>query len=281
MRAQNFAWWRQRLRGVKRIFHIFRIDHVLGFYRIYAFPWRPNRNAEFLPLTQAQMLKKTGERSPHFAPRDDETAENCEANRREGEEYLRMVLAESGATRVVGEDLGTVPKYVRPSLQSLGIAGFKIPQWEFFDGRMTPGSEFERLSVTTYATHDHKPIRELWREVFDEESPTREQAREDLLKIAQFAGIAPREGLDYDRDFFPAMMGALFESNSWIAIVMITDLLGRKDRFNVPGTAVASNWARRLPMTIARMRESRSVRRRMKLIRELLEKSGRTRDSSF
>ena len=280
MRAQDFAWWRQRVRGVSRIFHIFRIDHVLGFYRIYAFPWRPKRNAEFLPLTHAQMLEKTGGRSPHFAPRDDETAENCEANKREGEEYLRMVLAESGATRVVGEDLGTVPRYVRPSLQSLGIAGFKIPQWEFLDGRMTPGKEFERLSVATYATHDHKPIRELWREMFDEKSPTREQAREDLLKIAQFAGIAPQEGLEYERAVYPAIMSALFNSNSWIAIVMITDLLARKDRFNVPGTAATTNWTRRLPKTISQMRESHSVRRKMRLITELLEKSGRVRDSS-
>jgi len=275
MRAQDFAWWRQRVRGVSRIFHIFRIDHVLGFYRIYAFPWRPKRNAEFLPLTHAQMLEKTGGRSPHFAPRDDETAENCEANKREGEEYLRMVLAESGATRVVGEDLGTVPRYVRPSLQSLSIAGFKIPQWEFLDGRMTPGKEFERLSVATYATHDHKPIRELWREMFDEKSPTREQAREDLLKIAQFAGTGPQEGLEYERAVYPAIMSALFNSNSWIAIVMITDLLARKDRFNVPGTAATTNWTRRLPKTISQMRESHSVRRKMRLIRELLEKSGR------
>jgi 4-alpha-glucanotransferase len=276
MRAQDFAWWRQRVRGVGRIFHIFRIDHVLGFYRIYAFPWRPKRNAEFLPLTHAQMLEKTGGRSPHFAPRDDETAEHCEANRREGEEYLRMVLAESGATRVAGEDLGTVPRYVRPSLRSLGIAGFKIPQWEFLDGRMTPGNEFERLSVTTYATHDHKPIRELWAEALDEKAPTREQAREDLLKIAQFAGIAPQEGLEYERDFYPAMMSALFKSNSWIAIVMITDLLARKDRFNVPGTAATTNWTRRLSKTISQTRGSPAIRRRMKLIRELLEKSGRT-----
>jgi len=221
------------------------------------------------------MLEKTGGRSPHFAPRDDETTENAEANRREGEEYLRMVLAESGATRVVGEDLGTVPRFVRPSLRSLGIAGFKIPQWEFLDGQMTPGNDFERLSVTTYATHDHKPIRELWTESLDERAPTREQAREDLLKIAQFSGIAPREGLEYERDFYPAMMRAVFNSNSWIAIVMITDLLARRDRFNVPGTAATTNWTRRLPKTISQLRESPSVRRKMKLIRKLLEKSER------
>jgi 4-alpha-glucanotransferase len=275
LRTRDFAWWRQRVRGVKRIFHIFRIDHVLGFYRIYAFPWRPKQNKEFLPLSHEQMLAKTGGRFPHFVPRDDESAENCAANQRDGEEYLRMVLAESGATRVVGEDLGTVPRYVRPSLRSLGIAGFKIPQWEFYDGRMTPGSDFERLSVTTYATHDHKPIRQLWREVSDEKSPTREQAREDLLKIAQFAGIPPRQGLEYERDFYPAMMSALFNSNSWIAIVMITDLLARKDRFNVPGTATTANWTRRLPKTIEQLRASRATRQRMRLIQALLKKSGR------
>jgi 4-alpha-glucanotransferase len=280
LRAQNFAWWRQRVRGVKRIFHIFRIDHVLGFYRIYAFPWRPGKNKEFLPLDWNAMLEKTGGEWPHFAPRDDEKPENAEANRCEGEEYLRMVLAESGATRVVGEDLGTVPKYVRPSLHSLGIAGFKIPQWEFLHGQMTPGDRFERLSVATYATHDHKPIRQLWAEAVDEKSPAHTQALEDVLKIAQFSGIAPREGLEYERDFYPAMMNALFQSNSWLAIVMITDLLARKDRFNVPGTTVSTNWARRLPKTIAQMRESRTIRGRMKTIRELLEKSDRAQSSS-
>ena len=85
----------QRVRGVHRIFHIFRIDHVLGFYRIYAFPWRPQRNEEFLPLSQEEMLSLTNGRAPHFAPRDDSSQENCEASRREGEEYLRVVLEEA------------------------------------------------------------------------------------------------------------------------------------------------------------------------------------------
>ena len=110
------------------------------------------------------MLEKTGGRAPHFAPRDDSTLENCHANCREGEEYLGVVLREAGRERVIGEDLGTVPDYVRPSLRSLGIAGFKIPQWEFYHGRVTPGSEYERLSVATYATHDHPPIRAMWEE---------------------------------------------------------------------------------------------------------------------
>ena len=95
-----------------------------------------------------------------------------------------------------------------------------------------------------------------------------------MLKIAQFAGITPREGLEYERDFYPAIMKALFESNSWIAIVMITDLLGRRDRFNVPGTAGSGNWTRRLPKTVA-MRASPAIGRRMKLMHELLLESRR------
>ncbi len=275
MRSENFAWWRQRTRGVKRIFHIFRIDHVLGFYRIYAFPWRPEHNAEFLPLTRAQMLEKTGGRAPHFAPRDDETMQNCEANKRDGEEYLRVLLAEGDTTKIAGEDLGVVPKYVRPSLRSLGVAGFKIPQWEVYDGVVARGEDYERLSVATYATHDHKPIRKLWAEAHDANAPTREQAADDLRKIARFASIEPRGGLNYDRDFYAAMIGALVESNSWIAILMITDLLARGDRFNVPGTASEGNWTRRLPKTIAQMRASRAIQRRLKLVSALLEKSGR------
>ncbi|CAN5378753.1 4-alpha-glucanotransferase [soil metagenome] len=277
MRARNFDWWRQRVRGVREIFHLFRIDHILGFYRIYAFPWRPQENAEFLPLSWEEMLARTGGRVPHFAPRDDETWENCERNRREGEEYLRVVLEEAGAARVIGEDLGTVPEYVRPNLRSLGIAGFKIPQWENHpDQRSIPGSAYERMSVATFATHDHKPVRALWDEAAAGRSASADQARQDILKIAEFAGIPfANELADYTRDFYPKIFEALFRSESWIALVMITDLLGRKERFNVPGTAADSNWTRRLHTTVAKLGRGRALQRQLGAIQELLQASGR------
>src|SRR6476620_11470100 len=120
---QQFSMVRERVRATRRIFHLFRIDHVQGFYRVYAFPWRPERNKEFLPLDQHQMLERTDGRAPHFVPRDDNTPEHRESNKREGEEYLRVIMDEAGAARVAGEDLGVVPDYVRPRLRSLGIAG--------------------------------------------------------------------------------------------------------------------------------------------------------------
>jgi 4-alpha-glucanotransferase len=276
MRERNLDWWRQRVRVVAHCFHLFRIDHVLGFYRIYAFPWRPQQNRKFLELDWNQMIEKTGGRAPHFHPREDFGPENSEANRRQGEEYLRAVLEESGDARVIGEDLGTVPDYVRPSLRSLGIAGFKIPQWEFYNGRVTPGSEYERLSVATYATHDHPPLRAMWEEAFTGSGDTADQARSDLEKIAIFAEFK-RAGqeLDFERDFYPAIMHALFKSESWLAVVMITDLLARKYRFNVPGVSATSNWTRRMQRSISQLRGSPKERKRMESIRTLLEETGR------
>ena len=276
MRRHGFAWWRQRVTGVKEVFHLFRIDHILGFYRIYAFPWRPRQNDEFLPLSREEMRARTGGREPHFSPRDDQGWENCAANQLEGEEYLRVVLEESGATRVVGEDLGTVPDYVRPSLRSLGIAGFKIPQWENYpDQRCIPGSAYEPLSVATFATHDHQPVRALWERAFEKQTEHSDQARHDLAKIAEFAGFMPDSSMDYLRDFYPVIFSALFRSASWIAIVMITDLLGRKDRFNIPGTATDANWTRRLHTTVSKLGRGKSLRRQLHLIRDLLMQSGR------
>lgn len=277
MRANNFRWWRERVQGTRRIFHLFRIDHVQGFYRVYAFPWRPERNKEFLPLDQHEMLERTGGRAPHFIPRNDDTPETRESNRREGEEYLRVVLQEAGAARVAGEDLGVVPEYVRPNLQYLGIAGFKIPQWEMRDGMIIPGEMYDRLSVATYATHDHEPIRALWEEGIEQPtSETGQQGRSTLEKIALFAGLNPKiDQLDYEKDFYPAMMQALFRCNSWIAVVMVTDLLARAYRFNVPGTKANLNWTRRIQRSIAKLRSSRKERRRMQVVRELLEKAAR------
>ena len=274
MRTNNFQWWRERVRGTRRMFHLFRIDHVQGFYRVYAFPWRPERNKEFLPLDQHQMLERTSGRAPHFVPRNDDTPESREANKSEGEEYLRVVMAEAGAARVAGEDLGVVPDYVRPNLGYLGIGGFKIPQWETRDGMIIPGEMYDRLSVATYATHDHEPIRALWDDAFNPE--TGEHARATLEKIALFSGLNPKiDQLDYEKDFYPAVMNALLKCNSWIAVVMITDLLGRKYRFNVPGTSANLNWTRRIQRSIAKLRSSWKERRRMQLIHELLVKTGR------
>ena len=141
MRENNFRWWRQRVRLTRDIFHLFRIDHVLGFYRIFGFPWRPQLNDDFVPLSIEEAKARTGGRLPRFFGHDDETDRHRDLNRQDGEEFLRALLEETGQYRLIGEDLGTVPPYVRPSLTSMEIAGFKIPIWEpKWDGWLVDGA---------------------------------------------------------------------------------------------------------------------------------------------
>jgi 4-alpha-glucanotransferase len=117
----------------------------------------------------------------------------------------------------------------------------------------------------------------LWENAFDTpDSGLEQQARATLEKIALFAGLNSKiNELDFEKDFYPAIMDALFSCNSWIAIVMITDLLARKYRFNVPGIKANLNWTRRIQRSIAQLRSSPRERKRMQLIHELLEKAGR------
>jgi 4-alpha-glucanotransferase len=157
------------------------------------------------------------------------------------------------------------------------VATFKIPQWENYDdGRSIAGCDYQRASVATYATHDHKPLRALWQEALANVTAAAPQAQHDLAKIAEFASVPPlNAAADFDNDFYAPVMEALFRSESWIAIVMITDLLARKDRFNVPGTAAHSNWSRRMQKTGAGLDASPAIQKRIRVIRELLEKTGR------
>lgn len=255
MDAAGFPWWRQRVSKLTEIFHIFRIDHVLGFYRIYSFPWQPQRNAEFLELTEKEAAKLTGGKLPAWSPRPDDTHAHRAANRADGDHRLRMVIDAAGHAAVVGEDLGCVPDYVRPHLESLDIAGFRIPHWDSDeDGKVIPPEELPECSFATYATHDHDSLPAMWTEFRriaadpDEEDDEREKAEANLRLMAEFGGLEP------DQPYGPAVKAALLEalmiSRSRYAAVMITDLCDLDDRINSPGTVGPHNWSFRLPVEL-------------------------------
>jgi len=117
----------------------------------------------------------------------------------------------------------------------------------------------------------------LWENAFDTpDSDLEQQARATLEKIALFTGLNSKiDQLDYEKDFYLAVMDALFRCNSWIAVVMITDLLAREYRFNVPGTRANLNWTRRIQRSITKLRSSRKEQKRMQIIHELLKRTGR------
>ncbi len=286
-REHGFAWWRQRVRKVRACFHLFRIDHILGFFRIYGFPWRPQLNAEFLLLSEDEAQLRTGGELPHFVPFPDDTAEHKAANCAQGEEILKVLLEECGPFRLIGEDLGVVPDYVRPCLARLGIAGFKIPYWEHQpDGQMIPGAAYERVSVTTYATHDFDPIRAMWdgwmgriavAETGDPETfAARDAAWGEVRRLAAWAGFTVERITPYSDEIHEHLLRALLASNSWMALYMITDLFASSQRFNVPGAISESNWSQRLLQPIAQWREDPELVAKMERVREILRATGRT-----
>jgi len=230
-----------------------------------------------LPLNEEEAKRATGGRLPHFIPNDDSTWENRSANQRAGEEYLRNLLEVVGQNRLIGEDLGLVPEYVRPSLTSIGIAGFKIPQWEKEpDGRLSDGRHYQRLSVTTYATHDHPPLKVHWDNLYVEATAQNSRAAlDEMFALANWSGLRIPLPQAFSTEVHEGLLKGLFESESWIAIVMITDLFGDTQRFNLPGAIADSNWSERMEGTPSDWKRSAAKKNQIARIRQLISDSGR------
>ncbi len=282
MASHNFHWWRQRVRKVREVFHLFRIDHVLGFYRVYSFPWRPDRNLEFAPLSEEEAQERTGGALPRFLPFPDDTQEHKGANRASGEVFLRALLEETGSFRLIGEDLGTVPDYVRPSLQSMGVAGFKVPIWELdWDTSLVGGQNYDRLSVATYATHDHFPLRSMWEHWMEviaagdsgrpEDAAARDWVWWEVRRLGRWAGFEVPCILPFEEVHEPLLKG-LLACESWLAISMITDIFGTSQRFNLPGAVADSNWSERVSLPVAQWDSDPELVARMQRLRPALSR---------
>lgn len=274
--AEDFSWWRQRIARTLEIFHGFRIDHVLGFFRIYAFPWKPEENSTFLPLTPEQASARTGGRLPHFIPASDENLEAAAHNAARGVLLLHRLLAETGDAVVIAEDLGFVPFYVRPALSELGIPGFKIPMFERAeDHSYLSASTYPHLSVATYATHDHPPLAYFYQGLLERWlGPNGHDAWLELQRLMVFLGWNP-EGppREFTRDLHLRFLKVLLDSPSWMASILISDLLGIRDRFNQPGAD--RNWIARLSCPLGEYRRRSPFAELLSSFRALAIESGR------
>ncbi len=221
LEAQGYLWWKNRVQLASQYYDLYRLDHVVGFYRIWAIP-----------------PEKTGKEG-FFIPEEEKKWIG------HGEKILRVLLL-AASLLPIGEDLGMIPEGVRENLSHLGIAGMKVMRWErawheegqpFIDPKAYP-----KLSLTTVSTHDAEPLR-LWWEAFPEEAKI----------FCQSQGWVHEPMLSQERLIWILRMshqsGSLLHINLLLeyfsCVSELSWTLPAQDRINVPGKMLRANWSYR------------------------------------
>jgi 4-alpha-glucanotransferase len=241
MAANDFAWMRARARRAADLFDAFRVDHVVGLYRTFY------RRADG-PTTGP------GEFSPAGEPEQLAL----------GERVLRL-LAQGEPGRVIAEDLGTVPDFVRASLGRLGIPGYRVLRWEKDDHVFRDPAAWPAASVATTGTHDTSALADWW----DELPPCE---RRSLLALPALAGLRDHQPERFDDFARDALLELVYDSGSDLVLIPFQDAFGARDRINVPGTVDDDNWSYRVPLDVdALLRDDGNTAR----LRALAQASGR------
>ncbi len=113
MAQDGFRWWRRRLHKMSRYFDAYRIDHLLGFFRIWEIPSRYSSGimghfSPALPFSAAELEKAGFDLSKKDAASGDES--DClfvEDPRREGFFHPRIAAQQTKAYKALQPDLRT------------------------------------------------------------------------------------------------------------------------------------------------------------------------------
>ncbi len=239
MEAAGHQWLTARAGRMADLYGFYRVDHVVGLYRTYFFTDGPT--GTFTPSEEADQV----------------------AN---GEEVLGIL---SGRARVIAEDLGVVPPFIRASLDKLAIPGYRVQRWErsyHAEGQpFLDPAEWPAVSVATTGTHDTDAVAD-WYEGLSEED------RAALLKLPALAALAGRATARFDDAVRDALLEMLYGAGSDLVLLPFQDLFGHRERVNVPGTVTDQNWTYRLPSTLSRLAADLPARDRL---RALAERHGR------
>ena len=214
---------------------------MVGFYRSY---YRPNDGGPpgFTPETQAAQV----------------------AN---GE---RVLAAFSQGARVIAEDLGTVPDFVRASLTRLGIPGYRVLRWEKDDTVFRDPAKWPAVSLATTGTHDTDSLADWW-----EALPVAE--RKALLALPGLENLSARAPVAYDDEVRDALLRLVSASGSDLLLLPFQDAVGARERVNVPGTVNDDNWSYRVPALLSALLADRATAERLSA---LAQRTGRLRESA-
>lgn len=225
MEKERYAWWGARLQAAAQYYDMYRLDHIVGFYRIWAkYLTDPAQRRGFIPEDPNSWISQ-------------------------GDRILKALIA-TNPLLPIGEDLGVIPPEVRQNLRSLGICGTKVMRWERRwneDRSVIPYSSYEPLSMTTVSTHDSEPLALWWRN-------NAEEAREfctfkQWVYAPQLSRMQQREIL-YDSHHTSSLLHInllqeylpLIDGGCWDRL--------EDERINVPGSISATNWTYRFRLSV-------------------------------
>ncbi|MBX9744554.1 MAG: 4-alpha-glucanotransferase [Chlamydiales bacterium] len=216
----NFSWWKERLQTAEEFFHLYRIDHVVGLFRLWVMPIHaPPREGYFLPqdpsLWEAQ-----------------------------GKKLLETLLKLSPLLPIA-EDLGTIPKEVPKVLKELEICGTKVIRWERAwekDQAYIPYSLYEPFSMTTVSTHDCPTLSGWW-----EEYPEEAKAFAKFKNWTYEPKLSPRQIQEilYDAHHTPSYFHINLLQEYLALFPELSRSNPREERINIPGRVLDSNWTYR------------------------------------
>jgi 4-alpha-glucanotransferase len=219
MAEDNFSWWKQRLSYASSFYDLYRIDHAIGFFRIWAIPYGKKPSEGFFIPAEEHLLEK------------------------QGKKLLSMILHASPMA-AIAEDLGVVPDVVRPILKDLGICSTKVMRWEkdYNTGKFLHPSEYPQLSLTCLSTHDTTTLAQWWQE-----------CKEDAKALCAERGWPYASTLT--TELRAHLLKESHSTKSLFHINLLQEYLGllpsfvfhdiEKERINIPGTTLDTNWTYR------------------------------------
>jgi 4-alpha-glucanotransferase len=142
---------------------------------------------------------------------------------------------------VVAEDLGTVPPFLRPSLERLTVPGYRVLRWERDGDAFRDPASWPAASVATNGTHDTESTAE-WYDALDPDT------REQLRAVPGMGDLDPSK--PFDAAVRDRILRVIYNSPSTLSLVLFQDALGTRERINVPGQAGGANWTYRIAKTI-------------------------------
>ena len=240
MAAGGYEWMDERARRSAELYGLYRVDHVVGLYRTY---YRAGDGGPpaFLPETEPEQIQN-------------------------GEQVLEIF---SRRARVIAEDLGTVPDFVRASLVRCGIPGYRVLRWERdWEEEGQPfrdPSSWPALSVGTTGTHDTDSLADWYDDMAEEE-------RAAFLALPALAALRDRAAARFDAGVRDAVLDLVYRSGSDLLLLPFQDALGSRERVNVPGTVTEANWTYRMPLEISALANDAAPAERL---RGLAARSGR------